>query len=277
MQTVRAPSTLGEFNALLSKAGISQINGDQFTRLKAIRNKNHLISAVTRMADDQGALVFIRSAVQEALGVVANDAQNGAPSGRQAQGDSQQRAQVAQAQAQRQSAQQSRRDDPTENFDTRRQREDSHSGERHSFHVYGGKGALCFETDMTRGNLHTISLDAATATGPREYDWKSKIRIQLTRQELPVVAAVLFGFLPRCEFKNHGPEKDKGFSIEDQKNKLFVRVFSKEGARAVPVEPVDAYRIATLFIRQLRKDSPWMTSGDIINTLRAVVANRMAS
>jgi hypothetical protein len=75
---------------------------------------------------------------------------------------------------------------------------------RLSVHVYGQKAALCFEPTLTRSNVPTITLDAAVARGQRQYDWSSKIRLQLTRQELPVAAAVLLGFRAKCEFKNHG-------------------------------------------------------------------------
>ena len=46
--------------------------------------------------------------------------------------------------------------------------------DRASFHVYGGKAALCFEADLTRNEVHTIALDAATATGPKQYNWGKK-------------------------------------------------------------------------------------------------------
>lgn len=122
---------------------------------------------------------------------------------------------------------------------------------------------------------HTISLDGAPSTGPRQYNWGKKIRIQMTRQELPVVGGMLLGFIPKCEFTSHGPQNDKGFSIEDQGDNIFIHVFAKDqGVRAVPVTPEDAYRVATLFLRQLRKEAPWMTCWDAVQTVRAVIGRR---
>lgn len=151
-----------------------------------------------------------------------------------------------------------------------------------SHHVYGGKAALCFETDMTRGgedgknSIFTISLDGAPSIGTRKYDWKNKTRIQMTRAELPIVTAVLLGFLPRCEFKNHGPQSDKGFSIEDQGDKLFIKIFAKETpVKAVPVTPEDAFEVAKLFMRQLRKNAPWLSGQDVMNLIKTVIGNRM--
>ena len=121
-----------------------------------------------------------------------------------------------------------------------------------SFHVYGGKAALCFGADQTRGGFHTVYLDAAVAVGEREYDWQSRIRLQLTRSELPQVCAVLLGYLPSCKFSNHGAEKTKGFEIEAQKGKFFVKVFEKDAPlRAVPMTLEDAFYITGLLMRQL--------------------------
>lgn len=146
---------------------------------------------------------------------------------------------------------------------------------RLSVHVYGSKAALCFEPDMTRGGVHTIALDAALATGQRQYDWQNKIRVQLTQTELPVAACVLLGWIPRCEYRNHGPDNDKGFSLENQTGRVFVRVFAKGlGLRAVPIEPPDIYRVTTLFLRQLRENSPWLSGMDIMHALRATIAGR---
>ena len=39
-----------------------------------------------------------------------------------------------------------------------------------SVHVYGGKAALCFNADTTRGGVPTVALDAAAGAN-RQYDW----------------------------------------------------------------------------------------------------------
>jgi hypothetical protein len=140
--------------------------------------------------------------------------------------------------------------------------------DRLSFHVYGGKAALCFESDMTKNEFPTVAMDAAISTSPRQYDWGNKVRIQMTKAELPAVLAVLLGSSPSCEFKSHGPQKDKGFSMERQGPKVFIKVFAKDqGVKAVPVEASDVFYITTLFIRQLQKSMPWMDSNAIVQML----------
>lgn len=142
-------------------------------------------------------------------------------------------------------------------------------------HVYCAKAALCFEPDETRFGIHTVCIEAADATGPKQYDWGNKIRVQLTRDELPVTMAVLFGWLPRCEYKNHGEDNSKGFSLEDQGDKLFMRVFARgRQVKAVPIPPEDAFYLAQLFLGQLKKNAPGLSGGEILTTLRQVVVAR---
>lgn len=143
--------------------------------------------------------------------------------------------------------------------------------DRVNFHVYGGKAALCFETDMTKSNVPTVALDAATASAPRQFDWANKTRLQLTRAELPEVVAVFMGVKGSCKFQNHGPDSSKGFEIERQQGgKIFVKVFAKQQpVKAVPVMPADAFYVTSLLIRQLQKGMPWLDVPGVIALIRS--------
>ena len=142
--------------------------------------------------------------------------------------------------------------------------------------IYGGKAALCVETDDTRQNEPTLRLEAALATAPNIFDWKQKIAIQLTADELPRVVATVLGLLPRCECKNHGSNNDKGLEIAHQGQHLFIRVFQKNQAvRALPVGPSDSYYLAALGLRQLRKAAPWLSDQGVLAALKLTV-QRMA-
>ncbi|SFL28901.1 hypothetical protein [Azotobacter beijerinckii] len=142
--------------------------------------------------------------------------------------------------------------------------------DRPSVHVYGGRFALCFEADQTRQGFPTVAIEATNATGSLQYDWSQKIRLQLTRAEMPVVTAVLLGVLPGCEFKNHGQDKDKGFSLERQsEGRVFVKVFAREqGVKAVPIVPGDLFFVSALFVRQLRKACPWMDATSLVELIK---------
>lgn len=138
-------------------------------------------------------------------------------------------------------------------------------------HVYGQRAALCWEADRTRGGIHTVALEGALASGNRGFDWKNKVRVQITERELPVVAAVLLGIRDRCAYSAHGPGKDKGFALEFQNDSVFVRVLSKgKGIAAVPMPLEDAYQVLSLVLRQLRLNSPWMSVVSIIAVLKTL-------
>ena len=145
-----------------------------------------------------------------------------------------------------------------------------------SYHTYGGKAALSWEADMTRkGDLATVAIDAAMAVAERQYDWQNKLRIQITQSELPVVAAVFLGVLPGCEYGQHGADNTKGFSLQRQQGgRIFARVFAKdEPLRAVPIEAFDSFRVASLFIRQIRRNMPWLDATAVMGLIRATVTD----
>lgn len=150
-----------------------------------------------------------------------------------------------------------------------------------STHVYGGKAALCFEADTLRPpkkapegteGAPTVAIDAAVCTGTRTYDFENKTRIQLTKYELPVLLAVFLGIKQSCEFKSHGENKDKGFSAENQDGKIFFKVFSPAGVRAVPITPDDAFRVSRILLRQLCGNMPDGLGGtELMGLLRQTI------
>ena len=142
--------------------------------------------------------------------------------------------------------------------------------------IYGSKAALCSESDETRQGEPTLRIEAAPASASRQYDWSQKRTIQLTREELPIVAATVLGLLSRCEYKNHGTEKDKGVEIVHQGTHLFVRLFQKErGVVAVQVGAADSYALGALCLRQLCRTTPWLNAGEVLLLLKTTV-QRMA-
>jgi hypothetical protein len=122
---------------------------------------------------------------------------------------------------------------------------------------HGTKTAIEVAPDETTKEWQTIRLEAAGKVSPsgKEYDWKSKISVQLTKQELPVVIGVLLGYLPSAEYGNHG-DKNKGFSIENQGKNFFFKVL--EGATnkmmVVPVPIVEAHLMGMLALSQYVKN-----------------------
>jgi hypothetical protein len=127
---------------------------------------------------------------------------------------------------------------------------------------HGTKTAIEVAPDNTTKDWQTIRLEAASKVSPsgKEYDWKGKISVQLTKQELPVVIGVLLGYLPSVEYGNHG-DKNKGFSIENQGKNFFFKVL--EGATkclmVCPVPIVEAHLMGMLALSQYVKNFEGMS------------------
>ena len=141
-----------------------------------------------------------------------------------------------------------------------------------TFKAYGRKAALEFRAFVAEQGYDTVMLEAASARGERRYDWGNKISVMMMQRELPEVAAVLLGALKGCEFRHHGPRKNKGFSIENQGGKFFVRVFRTGDERelhGVPVPFEDAFYIAALVLRQLGRAVRGADAATIVTALRA--------
>lgn len=128
-------------------------------------------------------------------------------------------------------------------------------------HVYGTKYAVEFRADFVRSGQASIAIDAASAFpgDERKYDWQNRLSIQVTMPELPHVAAVLTGNLPRCEFKHHGAERNKGFVIERQNGHYVVKLFQSGNNKRMCVVPMnfeDAFYVGGIVLGQLRRNMP---------------------
>jgi hypothetical protein len=142
-----------------------------------------------------------------------------------------------------------------------------------SIHYYGKDVALCFSASQTKtGNKHTINLDAAKREG-EDFNWKQAIHFQFTVRELNGLLAVLTNTLNAVEFKSHGVKNDKGFSIERQEGKFYLKLFSKEGgSRGVPIGYQDAVDLTYLVIDQIAKEHPGYQKPEIVALTRVVMS-----
>lgn len=140
-------------------------------------------------------------------------------------------------------------------------------------HVYGGKSALYFVCDDTRAGDATIAIDGAVATGPRQYNWTQKLRIQITRQDLANVAAVCFGLMPKAELSNYGADNTKRLSLENQGKNFFLNMSAKDYKQiAVPISAEDMFDIRGLFLRQLMANRPEIGVDGILANLKCHAA-----
>ena len=259
-----ATASIGEVQQDLKEAGFEvTLRPEDSQRIATTTDKEKFLRAVKKAKTDQGARGFVSNILQRA-GILppaeqgpepvpvqpdnqpgSEDPATGAPSGEGA-------------------APQNEPGDDQGSGGGERQQEG-----RDQHKVYGQKAALTWEADTTRRGEPTVALDGANATAPRQYDWNNKVRVQITPQELPAVAAVLLGVIPQVEFKNHGDNNNKGFSVERQNNGFFVRVYQGAGSlRAVPMGPADAFGVACLLLRQLQASQGGLDGVSLTAALR---------
>lgn len=136
-------------------------------------------------------------------------------------------------------------------------------------HVYGGKVAMCFQSDNTRSGEHTIRIEAAEATASKSYNWSDKVGIQLSTRELPGVLATFLQMQKNFEGKGHGSQNEKWFTLENQQGKVFISVNMRgKPPRSVPVGPGDCFGVVTLLIEQMLKNSPFLTADTLLSIIQ---------
>jgi|GEM_PF-713465 len=261
------PQNLTEFNAELSRLGFVGIDSSRLEQLRSTEGRERLLKAINMANSDQGAMAYLAKLFQAASG----------PSQGPSPAPTRQNLPAAQPPSPARQPEPSRTAPPASrpSAEAPAAASGEQKRERVGKHVYGSRAALYFEADVSRQDFPTIYVDAADAIGTRQYDWPNKIRIQLTAHELPVITAVLLGLLPEAEFKNHGENKDKGFSIKDQGRHLFMEVWAKDQKKkAVQIIPEDAFYLSHIFIRQMRQSAPWMSGMDLISALKMVIVTR---
>lgn len=147
-----------------------------------------------------------------------------------------------------------------------------------SHHVFGSKGALCFEPTEIRGErvgaadevYHTLQIEMATAISRQRFDWAHKIVFRLTRRELPLFVAALFGWCPQLEFGNHGSANDKFLEVRDQvaEGSIFVKL--KQGKRviAVPLGGEELFAVASMALKVLGHNAPYLDSQTLLQMVK---------
>ncbi|MCG8026282.1 MAG: hypothetical protein JAZ02_20260 [Candidatus Thiodiazotropha endolucinida] len=120
---------------------------------------------------------------------------------------------------------------------------------------FGSKAALCAEATFIIKNsaapVPTINLEVAPRIA-ESVAWDRKVVTQLSDSELPLVCAVLMGYIPKLHLKR----PDKGIELERQANKIFVRASAGAGNLfMLPITIGDTFRLSALMLVQLRKQS----------------------
>jgi hypothetical protein len=94
----------------------------------------------------------------------------------------------------------------------------------------------------------TVNLELARRSG-EGFDWKGKLVIQLSEDELAAFACVLLGYLPKFKFSRPG----KGIEVERQPERIFIKGTAGAGlVYALPLPAGRVFAVSTLVIGQLQ-------------------------
>lgn len=142
-----------------------------------------------------------------------------------------------------------------------------------SIKAHGKKAAFEIKPAITKANWHTVMLEAANASGVRQFDWGTKSTIQVTRTELLEVVGVLLGIFESTEGKLHGPQKNKAFTLRWQTNGQVSSLFASiieggKNAKGVPIPYFEAIQMGHLAAIQYCANFPSLTVADLIATLK---------
>ena len=146
---------------------------------------------------------------------------------------------------------------------------------------HGSKAAFEIAPDETMKGWHTIRLEGAPTKGDasKAFNWDEKVSIQVTKTELPIVIGVLLGYLPMCEFKNHGGESAKWFYMENQGKNFFFKIGQGTPKRmsVCPIPTVEAYLMGTLALTQHVKNFDGLDTSTALASLKTMCAHLVKS
>lgn len=145
----------------------------------------------------------------------------------------------------------------------------------YSHHAYGSKFAFCFGAGLAADKKsQVLNIDGAPATGVRKYDWTRKIAMQLDMEEIYRLLAVLQLKSEFARFANHGPNRDKTFTIRVQpKDGVFFATLSQNSRNNMSVQiPVTAgITISIILLRQIFEAYPHLDRSSLGELLETVV------
>jgi|SRR5690554_2367591 len=102
--------------------------------------------------------------------------------------------------------------------------------------------------------------------------WGEKISVQVTKSELPVVAAVLAGLRQEMTAQYHGEEKNVGYSVSNFGRVL--KVFRPGEALEVELNEHEHYWLLDLVLSRLQACRPTATISDLLNMLKITCSGR---
>lgn len=138
-------------------------------------------------------------------------------------------------------------------------------------HCYGTKAAVTFEgtqKDNADRLIHTLNIDVAPSQD-RRVDWQRKISLQLSHNELVILAGICLGYAKDYHFQRPG----KGIKIERQSGNLYLSGSAGQGKiYGLPLNLGDTARLADFAVMQLVKSSFTGSIESVLASIRGACA-----
>lgn len=138
--------------------------------------------------------------------------------------------------------------------------------------AYGGSYAFQCQQTATMGGWQTVQFESApknrSSPSDRSYNWGSKIAFQITDTELPLLIAVLFGFIPAIRFDLHGAEKNKWMEIVNQGKSMFFKAGMASAVHVAPVSLTESSMFGLLALNQYTANFPLLTSDTVLSSVK---------
>jgi hypothetical protein len=115
--------------------------------------------------------------------------------------------------------------------------------------------------------VHVVTVESARAMQGGGYDWRRKLTIQLTPEEMPAAMAVLMGLSSAVKFAQHGADHDKFVELRRQAGGLLLVTGQQSNFYAVPVKSAQLYYLLDLFCQALGESGRTVT--DVLALARA--------
>lgn len=143
--------------------------------------------------------------------------------------------------------------------------------------IYARSSALTIEPQVNAaGDVATVGFEAARKnTMGKTYDWANKIAVQLTARELPTVLAVLMGYKNDCEFRFHGHNRNKSYSLRSHPVGVGVTLSAAQsGSITVPIEPADLFALSTLIVQRMQLNHKTLSTDSLLDILKRSYVER---
>lgn len=149
------------------------------------------------------------------------------------------------------------------------------SGSRLKVRLFGKDAGHSLEITRHRRagdfmNVGVVTVDSARAQSNGSYDWRNKLVIQLTPEEMPAAIAVLMGLIPSAKFENHGSDRSKFLEMRNQEGGMMLVTGHRQTFYAAPVKTANLYYVLDLFCRAMADGTPNRSAIEVTTLVRSI-------